>query len=78
MEHRHRCRQTCQCRSNVPRILGSFTPAVTRPQRSRPSILELGSELRPWIFDVDEARTRRMAQVEEEQRHGPETAGSPW
>ena len=37
------------------------------------SILKFGPELRSWTFDVDEARTCPMAQVEEE-RQSPETA----
>ena len=38
------------------------------------SILELGPELRSRTFDVNEARTCQTAQVEEEERHSPETA----
>ena len=37
------------------------------------SILELGPEPRSGTFDVDEARTRQTAQIEEEKRHSPET-----
>ena len=44
------------------------------PQLNRLSILEVGPELRSWTFDVDEARTCQMAQVEEEERHWPQTA----
>ena len=44
------------------------------PQLNRLSILEVGPELRSWTFDVDEARTCQTAQVEEEERHWPQTA----
>ena len=44
------------------------------PQLNRLSILELGPELRPWTFDVDEARTCQTAQVDEEERQAPGTA----
>ena len=44
------------------------------PQLNRLSILELGPELRSWTFDVDETRTCQTAQVEEDERHSPETA----
>ena len=44
------------------------------PELNRLSILELGPELRSWIFDVNEAPTCQTGQVEKEERDSPETA----
>ena len=40
-------------------------------QLNRLSILELGAELRPWTFDVDGPRTRRMAKWRKSSATGP-------